>query len=144
MEDDPLAQYRRKPLERKEPEKQEAVGYLAFAGKDRVDRLRIRRANAPTRAPGYNVLLDVVYDGEFGTNFVLVYTYMMVLVRGRNLQGLVLALESCTADFIQEYDADRWEKPADESAPFIDSIEVAVKTSAEAVSDSEKVKVTRH
>lgn len=144
MEDDPLAAFRKTPLERKEPEKEEPAAYVAFTGKDRIERLRIRRANAPTRAPGYNVLLDVVYDGEFGTNFVLVYTYMMVLVRGRNLQGLILALETSTADFIQEYDPDRWEQPADKSAAFIESIEVAIKTSAEAVSDSEKVKITKH
>src|ERR1035441_9726908 len=209
---DPLAAFRRKPLERQASETNEKAAYLAFAGKDRVERLRIRRANGPTRSPGYNTLLDVVYDGDFGTNFVLVYTdrkstrlnsshlgisyavfclnrgptrstlfpyttlfrsgptrspgyntlldvvydgdfgtnfvlvytFMMVLVRGRNLQGLVLALETSTADFIQEYDSDRWAKPTDETAAFIESIEVVVKTSADAVSDSENVKLTKH
>ena len=141
---DPLAAFRRKPLERQASETNETAAYLAFAGKDRVERLRIRRANGPTRSPGYNTLLDVVYDGDFGTNFVLVYTFMMVLVRGRNLQGLVLALETSTADFIQEYDSDRWAKPTDETAAFIESIQVVVKTSADAVSDSENVKLTKH
>ncbi len=100
--------------------------YVAFDAKDKVDRLKIRRANDPTRSPGYAYLLDIVYDGPFGTNFVLVYTFLMVLVKGRNLQNVITALEMGTADFIQEFDADRWQVPADTKAPFIESIEVVV------------------
>lgn len=48
--------------------------YAAFGAKDKVTRLRIRRAMAPTRSPGYAYLLDVVYDSQYGTNFVLVFT----------------------------------------------------------------------
>ena len=57
---------------------------------------------------------------------MLVYTVLMVLVRGRNLQKLVFAIENGMADYIQEFDAARWQKPADASAPFIESIEVKV------------------
>ena len=99
---DPLAQFRKTPIlpngQTKPP-----IGadeYIAFDAKDKVDRLKIRRANDPTRSPGYAYLLDIVYDGPFGTNFVLVYTFLMVLVRGRNLQGLTSALEMGTVDFI--------------------------------------------
>ena len=137
---DPLAQYRKKPASAadntttpKEPE-----GYVAFDAKDKVDRLKIRRANDPTRAPGYAYLLDVVYDGPFGTNFVLVYTFLMVLVKGRNLQPVIMALEMATADFIQEFDADKWKMPKDEKAPFIESIEVVVQENGSSVSESEK------
>jgi len=78
--------------------------YVAFGAKDRVARLRIRRATGPTRSPIYRYLLDVVYDGSYGTNFVLVYTFLMVLVRGQNLQAVVSAIENGMGDFIQEYD----------------------------------------
>ncbi len=125
---DPLAQFRKKPLipgaQMKPP-----IGtdeYVAFDAKDKVDRLKIRRANDPTRSPGYAYLLDIVYDGTYGTNFVLVYTFLMVLVRGKNLQGLTSALEMGTVDFIQEFDPDRWQAPRDDKAPFIESIEVVV------------------
>ena len=94
----------------------------------------------PTRTPGHAYLLDVVYDGKYGTNFVLVYTFLMVLVRGKNLQPVVMALESGTADFIQEFDADVWQKPTDEAAPIITSIEVVVKEGADAVAEAEKTK----
>jgi hypothetical protein len=145
--DDPLAKFRGKltgapvtassaPAKPNEPDE-----YVAFATKDKTTRLRIRRALAPTRSPGYGYLLDVVYDGSFGTNFVPVYTYLMVLVRGKNLQALVFALENGMADFIQEFDPDRWAKPTDEKAAFIESIKVVVQESASSMSGTEQ---TRH
>ncbi len=112
--------------------------YVAFDAKDKVTRLRISRANDPTRSPGYAYLLDIVYDGDFGTNFVLVYTFLMVLVRGKNLQPVIMALEMGTADFIQEFDADRWQIPKDEKAPFIESIEVVVQENGPSIADSEQ------
>ena len=98
--------------------------YAAFGAKDRVSRLRIRSVMAPTHSPGYLYLRDVAYNGEFGTNFALDFTFMMVLVRGRNLQPVVSALESGMADFIQEFDAKKWAKPTDPATPVIDSIEI--------------------
>jgi hypothetical protein len=140
---DPLAQFRKTPVEAGEraagPAKpREPEGYLAFDTKDKVDRLRVRRANAPTRSPGYAYLLDIAYDGSYGTNFVLVFTFLMVLVRGRNLQGIVTALELGTVDFIQEFDPDRWEKPKDETAALIESIEIVVQDSGPSVSQAEE------
>ncbi len=119
---DPLAQFRRKPVAVADATAT-GEGYAAFGAKDRVERLRIRRAMGPTRSPVYNCLLDVAYDGDYGTNFVLTYTFMIVLVRGKNLQAIIAAIEAGTAHFIQEFDADQWAKP-DSTAPFIESIEV--------------------
>jgi len=149
---DPLAQYRKTPAPPGAapasgggPDKpKDADGYVAFATKDKVSRLRIRRAMAPTRSPGYAYLLDVVYDGSYGTNFVLVYTFLMVLVRGKNLQSLVFALESGMADYIQEFDPDKWAKPTDESAAFIETIEVVVQESGSSASGAETMGETKH
>lgn len=141
---DPLAQYRRKPAPAKgSGAERESEAYAAFDAKDKVDRLRIRRVMDPTRSPGYAYLLDVVYDGPYGTNFVLVYTFMMVLVRGRNLQTVIAALEGGMADFIQEFDADRWETPKDPAAPFIESIEVIVQEGGPSIADAEGADPTR-
>ncbi len=137
---DPLAQFRKRPGGIAAPPTGEGPEvYAAFGAKDKVERLKIRRALAPTRAPGYAYLLDLAYDGSFGTNFVLVYTFMVVMVRGRNLQPVTMALESGTCDFIQEFDAEQWTKPSDPKAPFIESIEVAVKENGEGVADAENV-----
>lgn len=126
---DPLAQYRKKPsgvvAEPTPPKGPDE--YLAFDAKDKVDRLLIRSANAQARSPGYGYLLDIAHDGPYGTNFVLYYSFMMtVLVSGRNLQPVVMALQMGTAEFIQEFDSDKWPKPKDEKAPFIESIEFVV------------------
>ena len=69
MSGDPLAQYRKKPVTApgETPPPKVPDDYVAFDAKDQVDRLKIRRAGDVTHSPGYMHLLDVVYDGEFGT-----------------------------------------------------------------------------
>lgn len=126
MTDDPLAQFRKtKPVPPGDMmTSKEANGYVAFGTKDRVVRLRVRPAMAPVQSPGYNILLNVSYDADIGTNFVLMYTFMEVMVRGKNLQKMVFAIENNMADFIQEFDSDRWEMPGDPTAAVIHSIEV--------------------
>jgi hypothetical protein len=139
MNYDPLSAFRKTPTASKGdmgppmgPEE-----YVAFGTKDRVSRLRIRSAAAPVNSPGYNILLNVVYDGQ-GTNFILVYTILMVLVRGRNLQKTVFAIENEMADYIQEFDPGKWQKPTDATAAFIESIEIKV------IEGSSSNKDTRH
>jgi len=125
MPDDPLAQYRRtspNPVGRVVPT--DSNEYVAFGTKDKVHRLRIRSLTAPVNSPGYNILLNVVYDGEQGSHFMLVYTVLMVMVQGRNLQKLIFAIENGMADYIQQFDPAKWQKPADAGATIIDSIEV--------------------
>lgn len=138
---DPLAQYRKRPpgVVAEPPPPKGPDGYVAFDAKDRVERLKIRFANQQTRAPRYHDLLDITYDGPYGTNFVLIYSFMIiVLVEGRNLQGVISALEMGTADFIQEFDADRWQKPTDEKAPFIESIKVVMQDGGPSMSGNGK------
>jgi hypothetical protein len=128
MVNDPLSQFRKTTTGSKGEMVPPAEGeeYAAFGTKDRVRRLRIRSTTAPVNAPGYNILLNVVSDGQDGTNFILVYSVLMVLVRGRNLQKMVFAIENEMADFIQEFDPDKWQKPTDATAPVIESIEIKV------------------
>jgi hypothetical protein len=127
---DPLAQYRKKPaagVATEPPPPKAPDEYVAFDAKDKVDRLQIRQANAQARSPAYGYLLDVAYDGPFGTNFVLYYSFMMIVrVEGKNLQPLIMALQMGTAEFIQEFDPEKWPMPKDPKAPFIESIKIAV------------------
>lgn len=141
---DPLAQFRRKPagaVAEQIPPPKGPDEYVAFDAKDKVARLRIRQATESnlSRSPGYCYLLDVVSSGENVTEIVLVYTFLMVLVSGTNLQPVLTALEMGTADFIQEYDAHKWPKPKDAKAPFIESIEVIVKESGPPLSEVEQM-----
>ena len=126
---DPLAQYRKKPpgVLVEPPPPQGPDEYVAFDAKGKLERLSIRQAKEEWRTPGYGYLLDIAHDGPYGTNFALYYSFMMiVLVEGRNLQPLIMALQMGTAEFIQEYDYDRWPMPKDGTAPFIESIKVVV------------------
>ena len=117
---DLLAAYRRKPIV--EADKVPS-GYVAFGGKDRVERLKIRFAKGLTHAPGYFYLRNISYDGKHGTNCVLMFDFMVVLLKGKNLQSLISSLMLGTVDFIQEFNPDVWPQPADDS-PLIDSIEI--------------------
>jgi len=135
---DPLAQYRRRPLGGQNTVERGPDGYVAFGAKDRVQRLQIRRASDQARAPGYAHLWDITYDAAGGSSFVLVYTFMFVLVRGRNLQSVVTAIELGTADFIQEFDGQRWPVPTDPNVPVIENIDVAMAGSAASLADVEK------
>jgi hypothetical protein len=133
---DPLAQFRRKPpvaagtaagTTGQTPPPKGPDGYAAFDTKDRVARLKIFKKNHPTHTPGYHYLLDVVYSGQNVTQIVLVFTFLMVFIKGKNLQPIVSALELGTADFIREFDPVKWPKPDDLQAPLIEEIKVAVK-----------------
>jgi hypothetical protein len=126
MNYDPLAPYRKVPLASAgTPRPPEPENYVAFDTKDKVSRLRIRNADDSIHASGYNILLNLIYDKQ-GTHFILTYTVLVVLVRGRNLQRVIFAIENVNADFIQEFDFKRWPEPKDATEPFIESIEVKV------------------
>jgi hypothetical protein len=125
---DPLAQYRKKPIGTvaEPPPPKGPEEYMAFDAKDKVDRLSIRKADRQARTPSYGYLLDIAHD-EPGTSFMLYYSFMlMVLVVGRNLKPVIMAIQMGTAEFIQEYDPARWPKPKDDKAPVIESIEFIV------------------
>ncbi len=129
---DPLAKFRRNAVaDSAAPAPDGDDAYVAFGAKDRVERLKIKRTDKPTHAPGYSYLLDIIYDGKHGTNFVLVYTVLGVKVAGKNLQPVIMALLAGTADFIQEFDRNQWPKPTDAKAPVIESIEIVVQENAQ-------------
>ena len=141
---DPLAQFRRKPPAAagmsgtgQTPPPKSPDGYVAFDTKDRVARLKIFKKNYPTHTPGYHYLLDVVYSGQNVTQIVLVFTFLMVFIKGKNLQPIVSALELGTADFIREFDPATWPKPDDAQATVIENIKVAVKENGPGLPETE-------
>jgi hypothetical protein len=65
MQHDPLAQYRRKsPPPGYEPPRNEPDKYAAFDTEDKVFWLRIRGADDSIHPPGYNILLNLLYDKQ--------------------------------------------------------------------------------
>ena len=75
-----------------------------------------------THAPSYRYLMDVSFNGQYGTELVLVYSFLMVKIKGRNLQPVVAAILENSCHFIQDYHPNEF-LPPPPNAPFIETIE---------------------
>jgi hypothetical protein len=107
-DDDPLAEFRRpgdrrgeKPRGPLSPDSLKA--YQAFDAKDKLLSLDIRSVLAPTHSPTYAYLLNVVFDYEYYTGFMLYFTFMVVKVRGKNLKEVITAIKMRKCEFIQDF-----------------------------------------
>jgi hypothetical protein len=100
--------------------------YQAFDAKDRSKIIRIRRTNGTHHAPANTYLLDVVSDGGKNLELAIIYSFMVVKIRGRNLHHLQLAIEKRECDFIQNYDPLIFAPPESDEA-VIDEIEVVTR-----------------
>jgi hypothetical protein len=113
-------------------------GYQAFTAVDRTPRrLRICPANRAWERVTYGYLYRIVENGPYGTQIALVFNFMVVIIKGKNLQLIADAIdrEQCEAVWMYDYDPERWEKPRDESAPFVASIEIHVEKPADALEE---------
>lgn len=131
---DLLAQFERKrPEARVSQAPEPAPGeYLAFKAVDRPQhRLRVRLVRQPWERLTYAYLLRMVED-EAGTDLALIFSFAVVIIRGRNLRLLADAIDGELCEWMQEFDAAKWNKPTDAGAAFIESIEIHVETKAEA------------
>lgn len=154
MKHDLLAALRRTPHQPQIPTDASIVGneessqksgdYVAFEAKDRAERLIIHRVKDPARSPYYQGLLDITYDDSYWENFVLMYGFVIVMVRGKNLRPLIAALQMHTAKEIWEFDPRKWKRPTDPQATIIESIEIQQAGSERAFVEDEKSKAVRH
>jgi len=139
---DPLARFRhiQKNATSDDPLGLDVSGkYVAFEVGDRSqERLQIRRVLNITHSPSYRYLMDIM-SNPGGTQIILVYSFLMVKIKGSNLQPLTKALEDGVCTFIQDYHANEYLAP-DPKDPFIESIEVKVRqdSSMEFDKDEEK------
>jgi hypothetical protein len=97
--------------------------YEAFDAKDRSKYLQIRTASGAHRAPAYAYLLDVISNGDKGTEIALLFSFMEVKITGRNLQNMAHALVKRECAFIQEFDYGKFEPP-EPIEPFIEGLEI--------------------
>jgi len=123
---DVLEQFERKSKRQSEPVAQSDTRiYEAFKGLDgRHVRLKVLpRAQAWERLP-YRFLLRIMENSDKGTDLTLVFTFLAVAIKGRNLGAVADAIDREKCVFVQEWDALRFDKPTDETAPFIEKITV--------------------
>jgi len=96
--------------------------YEAYKPKPRVHHLKIRRPGQGKISPAYRDLLHVSSD-DAGTCFELVFRYLMVRVRGKNLGEVIDAIENHGCDFILEFHASIWKRP-ETGKPVIEKVEI--------------------
>lgn len=131
MANDPLAAFRRQqPSTGSYPQavspQQAATGlkpYKAFEIRERAaERLEIRRVLGETHAPSYRYLMDVSFNGQYGTELLLVYSFLLVKIKGKNLQPVIHAILEGRCAFIQDFHSNEF-APPQENEPVIASIE---------------------
>lgn len=98
--------------------------YVAYGQAHRsLPRLEIRRVLGAWHALSYRQLVDIVFNGIFGTEIVLGFSTTIVTIAGKNLQPITAALLEETCTFIQDYHQHEFTRPAPDE-PIITSIEV--------------------
>jgi len=97
--------------------------YTAYGTGDRCqERLELRRVLGTWHSLPYRYLLNIVFNGAYGTELVLVYSTQLVKVAGRNMQPLIRAILEGTCTFIQDYHPQEFTPPP-KDAPVIASME---------------------
>lgn len=137
MANDPLAAFRRQqPDASFNPQTvspQQATGqattglkpYKAFEIRERAaERLEIRRVLGETHAPSYRYLMDVSFNGQYGTELLLVYSFLIVKIKGKNLQPVIYAILEGRCHCIQDFHPNEFASPQ-ANEPVIESIAFA-------------------
>ncbi len=107
--------------------------YRAYDGP--VDRRQLRIHICPRESEAWEWLpyidLDrVVHDGRGGTIVGLIWPYAVVKIKGKRLQGLHAGIAQEAVPEIRVFDPSFHDQPADEAAPFIESIEIETESRA--------------
>ncbi|GHO66546.1 hypothetical protein KSC_054380 [Ktedonobacter sp. SOSP1-52] len=101
--------------------------YSAYGlGERSQERLEIRSLLAPWHAPSYHYLLDIVFNGNFGTETILTFSFLVVKIEGKNLQAVNVAIREGVCTYIQDYDKREFTPPA-EGEPVITKIEAVMR-----------------
>jgi ribonuclease HII len=123
--DDPLARFQREQLAHAISNKEEQnirqgiQNYQAFAlieKTEKTTRLQIRCCKGLTHSCSYSCLQDVCYDGSYGTELKLLFSFMQVKIKGKNLQTLITAIEKHECAYIQDYEKQLFNPPKDNDA----------------------------
>jgi hypothetical protein len=97
--------------------------YTAFHAVDRDQkRLSARAVGLAWVHASDSFLQYVTEDAGRGRMFYIIFGFMVIEVRGRNLSPVVDAIRRDACAFIQQFDAAKWRKPKDTGIPVIESI----------------------
>jgi hypothetical protein len=103
----------------------QSVGKKTYEAFDKRGRpspyLEIRCVVQPSQAPQSRYLMDVVYSTDFDDGFTLLFSFLAVEVRGKNLADIRRAIQLGACEFIQEYHENEFAAPG-KNEPVIESI----------------------
>lgn len=124
---DPLSQFRREPTVKPQGRATGATGnrkkaYEPFdtTGKP-CSYTEIRCIMQPSQAPQSRFLMAVVFSADYDEAFTLIYSFLAVEVKGRNLKEVRRAIQSGRCEFIQEYHENEF-LPVGQGQPVIEAI----------------------
>lgn len=81
----------------------------------------IRCVLQPSQSPQARFFLAAVFSADFDDAFTLLYSFMAVEVKGKNLREVRQAIQNGRCEFIQEYHENEFLPPA-KGEPVIESI----------------------
>ena len=81
----------------------------------------IRCVLQPSQSPQARFFLAAVFSADFDDAFTLLYSFMAVEVKGKNLREVRQAIQNGRCEFIQEYHENEFLPPG-KSEPVIESI----------------------
>jgi hypothetical protein len=98
----------------------------------RQQRLKLRPRQRAWERINYGYLQRIVEDGRFGTQLGLVFSFAVIIIKGRNLQAVADAIDQERCESLTQFDPQQWPRPSDPGAPFIEGMEFHVQTRVEA------------
>lgn len=127
MSDSPLSKYCRASAAKgsdntKSQEGSRKRAYVAYDATDKLSSfLEIRCLTQPSQAPQSRFLMAVVFSADYDEAISLIYSFMAVEIKGKNLKEVRRAIQNGRCEFIQEYHENDFANPA-KNDPVITSI----------------------
>jgi hypothetical protein len=120
LNNDPLEKFRQG-----QPKTITRTGKKPYEAYDNKGRLfpytEILCVSQPSQSPQSRFFLAAVFSADFDDSFTLLYSFMAVEIKGKNLKGARQAIQNGRCEFIQEYDETEFLPPA-KGEPVIESI----------------------
>jgi hypothetical protein len=121
---DPLSQFRRK--ETLPPITNTTIpGKRLYEAYDKSGRpcayTEIRCVMQPSQSPQSRFFMALIFSSDFEDAFTLIYSFMAVEVKGKNLREVRRAIQNGRCEFIQEFHEEEFQAPG-KNEPVIDSI----------------------
>ena len=119
---DPLAQYRQgQPAAVKQP-KTGKKPYEAYDKKGKpCPYTEILCVSQPSQSPQTRFFLAAVFSADYDDAFTLLYSFLAVKIKGKNLKPVRQAIQNGRCEFIQEYHENEFSESV-KGEPVIESI----------------------